>query len=120
MKKIAFIFALSLGVLISASAQTKKGPAYKNAHPADKYDGTSTVLVEEDPGSLQGPAYKNYKHAHVKKSEGSDDLYVSTRRGTYKANAQDTKTFKSVEIKANSKKKNLKGPAYKNYRPGKK
>ena len=100
MKRIlAIAMALSLGLTVQAMAQKKqlKGPAYKNAHPSEKYAGTDELLVRgQQAQHIKGPAAKNRKAWETDKSE-----------------------HRVVELdKLGGKNtKGLKGPAYKNNRP---
>lgn len=101
MKRIFVIAAVFfLGVSLQAMAQEKplKGPAYKNAHPSEKYAVNDQLLVRADDAKLaKGPKAKN------------------RRPGVGQTEAE------VIELdKLNGKNtKGLKGPAYKNYKPSK-
>lgn len=101
MKRILAIAAVfSIGFSLQAFAQEKalKGPAYKNAHPSEKYGTNDQLLVRaEDAKQVKGPKAKNQRPV-VREAEAEViDLD--------KLNGKNTKE--------------LKGPAYKNYKPSK-
>lgn len=117
-RSVALTLALAVGILLSlgTTAQSKKkGPAYKNASISEKYQGTSQVIVRTDPTELQGPKAKNHKP--------SDNDYSGV---VYTASLSDSnytadKKFKVIDLKSSKTKydKGLKGPRFKNYKPGK-
>lgn len=100
MKRIlAIAMVFSFGLTVQAMAQKKdlKGPAYKNAHPSEKYAGNDELLVRgRQAQRVKGPAAKNRKAWETDKSE-----------------------YREAELDkfAGKNTKGLKGPAYKNYRP---
>ncbi len=130
MKKVILISALSIFVAISGFAQSNvKGPKYKNTKPSERNEGTSSLLMKEDPNQLQGPAYKNFNPANyqiqviddsIEITKPNIDLVVSTENKLYETEEGKEKIiYKRVETKDMKGKnsKGLKGPAYKNYKP---
>ena len=100
---------------VDAMAQLK-GPAYKNASVKEKYQGDSKVIMENNPTELKGPEAKNQKFGSLDKTEpvvtaSLNDSNVMVSQNKYKV----------VDVKASESKfdKGLKGPKFKNYRPGK-
>ena len=91
---LILVVALSYGA--SAQSQPLKGPAYKNASPAEKYHGSSAWLVRGELPKPKGPKAKNQKPWDIDKS-----------------------AFEVVRLDQLKGKntKGLKGPAYKNYKP---
>ena len=129
MKKSLAIAALSLAVVFAGLAQNNlKGPKYKNAKVSEKFKGTSTVLIKEDPRQFQGPTYKNLDKGDYeieiidgnKTPQKSDaDLIVSSKNVIYTTDEGTEKIiYRRVETKDMKGKntKGLKGPAYKNYK----
>ncbi|MBV6646424.1 MAG: hypothetical protein KI790_13295 [Cyclobacteriaceae bacterium] len=130
MKKSLLITIFALAVVFSGFAQNDlKGPAYKNAKASEKFEGNTSVLMKVNPRQFQGPAYKNLKKSNYeieiidskKTIDLQDDLIVSTKNNIYVSDKGVEKIiFKRVRT-ADMKGKNakgLKGPAYKNYKPG--
>jgi hypothetical protein len=124
------VVALTLGIVFSGFAQTKdlKGPKYKNAKPSVKYDGSTSILIREDPYQIQGPKYKNFNPRNYKKviirpdelEMPNVDLVVSTEDKIYRTGDEKEKIiYRRVQTKDMKGKntKGLKGPAYKNYKP---
>lgn len=100
MSRVALVLIVFVAVAFSVEAQTPnlKGPRYKNAKPSEKYAGNRILLVKTDPGDLKGPEAKN------------------DRRG--KANRLEKKVYAEVDPEGGKNTKDLKGPRYKNYHPG--
>lgn len=99
MKRILGLFIVLGTISYSAAAQQRelKGPAYKNAHPAQKYAGTDVLLVKKNGAEqLKGPRAKN-------------TAYWETERSDFTQVELDQLDGKNT--------KGLTGPAYKNYRP---
>jgi hypothetical protein len=130
MKKVILISALSMLVAISGFAQSNiKGPKYKNTKPSERNEGTSSLLIKEDPNQLKGPALKNFNPANyqiqviedsIKIEKPNVDLVVSTENKLYETEEGKEKIiYRRVETKDMKSKnsKGLKGPAYKNYKP---
>jgi len=130
MKKVILISALSMLVAISGFAQSNiKGPKYKNTKPSERNEGTSSLLIKEDPNQLKGPALKNFNPANyqiqviedsIKIEKPNVDLVVSTENKLYETEEGKEKIiYRRVETKDMKGKnsKGLKGPAYKNYKP---
>jgi len=130
MKKVILISALSMLVAISGFAQSNvKGPKYKNTKPSERNEGTSSLLMKEDPNQLQGPAFKNFNPSNyqiqviedsIEIEKSNIDLVVSTENKLYETEEGKEKIiYKRVETKDMKGKnsKGLKGPAYKNYKP---
>ncbi|XOV93835.1 MAG: hypothetical protein ACFHWX_03800 [Bacteroidota bacterium] len=99
----------------NAMAQLK-GPAYKNASVKEKYQGDSKVTMTNNPTELKGPEAKNQKFGSLDKTEP-----VLTASLNDSNMAINQKKYKVVDVKASESKfdKGLKGPRFKNYRPGK-
>jgi hypothetical protein len=130
MKKVILISALSMLVAISGFAQSNiKGPKYKNTKPSERNEGTSSLLIKEDPNQLKGPALKNFNPANyqiqviedsIEIEKPNVDLVVSTENKLYETEEGKEKIiYRRVETKDMKGKnsKGLKGPAYKNYKP---
>lgn len=128
MKKSILFTVLALGVVFAGLAQNKKGPAYKNAKASEKYAGTSTVLINENPSQFQGPEFKNFDRNKYEiviiDSENSnqpdENLVASIDSVIYSADGKKEKIIYRKLDTEDLKGKNtlgLKGPAYKNYKP---
>ena len=130
MNRLIAIATLSLVIVFSGFAQTNdlKGPKYKNAKPAVKYDGNNSVLIRENPNQFQGPEYKNFDPGNyekeiidtIKLQKPDVDLIVSTENKVYKSAEEKEKIIyrrvKTKDMKGKNT-KGLKGPAYKNHKP---
>lgn len=130
MRKFIAVTTLALSIVFSGFAQTNdlKGPKYKNAKPAAKYDGNDSFITKDNPNQFQGPEYKNFKPGNYEKEIiGSEDLQkpnvdliVSTEDRIYESEEEKEKIiYKRVHTKDMKGKntKGLKGPAYKNHKP---
>jgi hypothetical protein len=130
MNKLIVISALSLFAAFSGFAQTKdvKGPKYKNTKPSERNEGSSSILVKEDPNQLKGPRLKNFNPAHYEieikdsiiiEEKQNTDLVVSTENKDYSTEEGKEKIiYRRVETKDMKGKhtKGLKGPSHKNYK----
>lgn len=132
MKKVISILAISLVVVFSGVSQNKdlKGPRYKNAKPSEKYKGQTSILIKQNPTQFSGPEFKNFKSKNYEKEIKDfrniqlppSDLIVSSENKLYSQKVEkETIIYRRVRTKdmkgINSK--GLKGPAYKNRKPGK-
>jgi hypothetical protein len=130
MKQLIAIAALSFVVVFSGFAQSNdlKGPKYKNAKISEKYDGNSSILINENPNQFKGPERKNFKpnDYQVEIIDMQEiqlpniDIVASTDSKMYTSEDENEKIiYRRVETKDMESKntKGLKGPAYKNYKP---
>jgi hypothetical protein len=130
MKKVIFISALSMLVAISGFAQSsQKGPRYKNTKPSERNEGTSSVLIKENPNQFQGPTFKNFDARNyqieiiddsMKLEMPENELVVSTENRIYETeDGKEKIIYRRIDTKEmeGKNKKGLKGPAYKNYKP---
>lgn len=124
------IVVLSLLIAVSGFAQSRdlKGPKYKNAKSSERSNGSSSLLIREDPYQLQGPESKNFRIWNFKMEvispdqleKANQDLVASTEDRIYKTlDEKEVIIYRRVETKDMKSKntKGLKGPAYKNYKP---
>ncbi len=130
MKKIIAIAALSIATVTAgfANGNNLTGPKYKNAHPSDKYDGTSEVLMRENPRQFQAAEFKNVDTWKFEKEiiepgnkfqAPAEDLMASNDPNFLAEEDNSEKIiYKRVDINEveGINKKGLKGPAYKNYK----
>ena len=138
MKNSILIIALVFGLVFTGFSQTKtkKGPAYKNAKVENKYSGSKSILVKQDPNQFKGPEYKNFDRKNYEieivrpeKLEGPKGEFVAaSNKALYTSKTEESNTakeriiYRRVDTK-DMKGKNtlkLKGPAYKNHKPNKK
>lgn len=88
------ILSVSLLIGFSLSAQDKKltGPAYKNAHPAVKYDSKNELVIAEKPAQLTGPAFKNQK-PWQKKNDATKKVVFFKRKQLQGPKAKNAKPW---------------------------
>ena len=110
--KRSIITSLVLAIAFSFGAMAQKGPAYKNAKPSEKYDGTSVVKLRVDPNSVKGHEAKNQRFADFKEPKTVMTASLDSNE------IASEKKYKEVDVKSSDSKytKGLKGPKFKNYR----